>query len=228
MNNLCTLVGEAKFKISIDNPSEFPIHEYEYALFDCCFKNDINLNPEAHISLTKIGNMISKKKNTFNEDEFNAFTLGKISELLSSTSAILKMKNEIRIDDMAKRDQELINLILIIGKNDYVFHKDLAEELGKTPNNLSNYFTRNSLWQRYISVDVNPFKKNSILYYLNVNGQTLFDELFYCEAEMPFEQVFKNWQERYLIMGGIKNGKVRNTKEDSRLERINIKQGTIF
>lgn len=223
MNNLCTLVGEDKFQVSTDCPAEFPIHEYEYALFDCCFKNDINLNSETHISLNRIGNIISKKKKTFNDNELNAFMLGKISELLSSTSTMLKMRNEIRVDDIAKRDPELINLVLIVGKNDYIFHKDLADELGKTPNNLSNYFTRNSLWQRYISVDVNPFKKNSVLYYLNVNGQALFDELFYYEDEMPFEQVFKNWQERYLIIGGIKNGKVRNTKEDSRLERINIK-----
>lgn len=108
------------------------------------------------------------------------------------------------------KNDQIMQIISILGKNGALTHKELAKKLDISPQNLSMRFNRHPEWVDYIISEENYAKGSSVIYRLNGNGKLVFNK--YKKTNARF---FNNYKptNKYWVRYIEEHNRVTNFKE---------------
>ena len=103
----------------------------------------------------------------------NAFMAGQLHAINQLNEKLIQSFEQNRELAFLEQSEDTLMIINEFAKKNSMTHKELSAALDISPQNLSMKFKRHPEINSYINVVQNPYKRNSILYYLNAEGKSL-------------------------------------------------------
>lgn len=146
----------------------------------------------------------------------NAFMIGQLHAINQLNEKLIQSFSKDKELVFLQQSSEAITVINEFAKKNSMTHKELSEALKISPQNLTMKLKRHPEINAYINTVENPYKRNSVLYYLNAEGKSLMiqqkeKEIMRCTVTHVVPDRFEKY-DKYLIGGNKYEGDYRDIR----------------
>lgn len=151
-----------------------------------------------------------------NSIQQNAFMVGQLHAINQLNEKIIKSFVKNKELAFLEQSEETMMVINEFAKKNSMTHKELSAALKISPQNLTMKLKRHPEINTYINIVENPYKHNSVLYYLNAEGKSLMiqqkeNEILRCSVTCVIPDKYEKYN-RYYIGGNEYEGDYRDIR----------------
>lgn len=138
-----------------------------------------------------------------NSIQQNAFMAGQLHAINQLNEKLIQSFEKNKELAFLEQSEEAMMVINEFANKNSMTHKELSAALNISPQNLSMKLKRHPEINTYINVVENPYKRNSILYYLNAEGKSLMiqqkeNEILNSTITCAIPNKFEKYHKYYL------------------------------